>query len=144
MTAQDGAGLPQRYAYDLARQVLRMGSGELAPVAPAVWNFEVSGLKVAQSWLGYRMRLRKGRKSSPLDDIEPAAWPAEYTTELLALLHLLEETVATQPTQADLLDRILAGPLLPGSELGPVPDAARQAPAAAGAQATLTLDALDP
>jgi hypothetical protein len=139
MTAQDGAGLPQRYAYDLARQVLRMGSGELAPVAPAVWNFEVSGLKVAQSWLGYRMRLRKGRKSSPLDDIVPDAWPPEYTTELLALLHLLEETLAGHNAQAELLERPLAGPLLGAQALGPAPPSLQTAPATAHRQVTLGL-----
>jgi hypothetical protein len=56
----------------------------------------------------------------------------------------MEETVATQPAQAELLERILAGPLLPGCAPGPVPDAARQAPAAAGTQTTLSLDALHP
>ncbi len=139
VVAEDGVGLPQRFAYDAARQVLHVGSGQFAPVAPAVWAFEVSGLKVVQSWLGYRMRARKGRKSSPLDDIVPDAWPADYTTELLALLHLLEETVATQPAQARLLEQILAGPLLPAGTLGPAPDAARQAPASAGAQTAMSL-----
>ncbi len=139
VAAQDDAGLPQRYAYDPARQVLQVGTGQFAPVAPAVWNFEVSGLKVVQSWLGYRMRLRKGRKSSPLDDIAPAAWPAEYTTELLALLHLLEETLAGYGAQAALLERILAGPLLTGAALGPPPPALRTAPATARQQAHLDL-----
>lgn len=108
-------------------------------MAPAVWNFEVSGLKVVQSWLGYRMRERKGRKSSPLDDIAPAAWPAEYTTELLALLHLLEETLAGYAAQAELLERILAGPLLGAQTLGPPPPALRTAPATAHRQENLDL-----
>jgi hypothetical protein len=139
MATQYGAGLPQRYAYDLARQGLRVGTGEFAPVAATVWNFEVSGLKVVQSWLGYRMRLRKDRKSSPLDDIAPAAWPAEYTTELLALLHLLEETLAGYAAQAELLERILAGPLLTGAALGSPPPALRTAPATAHRQENLGL-----
>jgi len=139
VAAQDDAGLPQRYAYDPARQVLQVGTGQFAPVAPAVWNFEVSGLKVVQSWLGYRMRLRKGRKSSPLDDIAPAAWPAEYTTELLALLHLLEETLTGYGAQAELLECILAGPLLTAQALGPVPPALRTAPATARQQEHLDL-----
>lgn len=139
VAAQDDAGLPQRYAYDPARQVLQVGSGEFAPVAAAVWDFEVSGLKVVQSWLGYRMRLRKGRKSSPLDDIAPAAWPAEYTTELLALLHLLEETLAGYGAQAELLERILAGQLLSAQALGPPPPALRTAPATARQQEHLDL-----
>ena len=57
--------LPDRFVYDGARQVLTVGDGEFGPVPAAVWHYEISGLKVVQSWLGYRMRNRKGRKSSP-------------------------------------------------------------------------------
>jgi hypothetical protein len=31
----------------------------------------MSGLKVVQLWLGYRMKKRARKKSSPLDDIRP-------------------------------------------------------------------------
>ena len=54
-----------------------------------VWEYEVSGLKVLQSWLGYRMKNRKGKKSSPLDDITPKEWMSDYTSEFLRLLNLL-------------------------------------------------------
>ena len=35
---------------------LIVGAGEFAPVAREVYEFEVSGLRVVQSWLNYRMR----------------------------------------------------------------------------------------
>lgn len=127
-------GLPERCAYDAASRTLAVGEGRFRPVAPAVWEFEVSGLKVVQSWLGYRLRERKGRKSSPLDDIVPGGWPPEFTTELLRLLHLLEETVALYPAQDDLLGRILAGPLLAAASLPEPPAAYRKAPVQDDAQ----------
>lgn len=126
--------LPDRFVYDGARQVLTVGDGEFGPVPAAVWHYEISGLKVVQSWLGYRMRNRKGRKSSPLDDIAPAAWSSTYTSELLRLLNMLTCTLQLQPAQAALLDDILAGPLLAADQLPPVPDEYRRAPRLAMAQ----------
>ncbi|WP_426662331.1 type ISP restriction/modification enzyme [Rhodanobacter aciditrophus] len=126
--AVPAGGLPEKFAYDEARQVISVGTGEFGPVPKAVWDYEVSGLKVVQSWLGYRMRNRKGKKSSPLDEIAPKEWSGEYTSEFLRLLNLLTRTVELQPTQSTLLDAILAGPLLDASMLGPVPEQWRSAP----------------
>ncbi|TAN04432.1 MAG: hypothetical protein EPN36_08900 [Rhodanobacteraceae bacterium] len=99
----------------------------------------MSGLKVVQSWLGYRMKKRKGKKSSPLDDITPRAWTGDYTTEFLHLLNLLTQTVALQPQQAAFLDAILAGDLLPAAALGPVPEQWRAAPKVHASQGTLEI-----
>ncbi len=82
---------------------------QFAPVAPEVYNFEVSGLKVVQHWLDYRMREPKGKKSSPLDDIHPEKWTRDFTDELLELLWILEATIAEYPRQARLLTRVAKG-----------------------------------
>ena len=57
------------------------------------------------------------RPPSPLDNIQPDHWLAEYTTDLLDLLHVLGRLIALEPTQADLLDRICASRLLSADEL---------------------------
>lgn len=119
---------PESYDYDPDRRALFIGSGEFAPVSPEVWDFEVSGLKVVQSWLAYRMRSGAGRKSSPLDDIRPERWTAEFTTELLHLLWILEHTLANYPEQGKLLDRVLSGELIQASELPEVPEKTRKTP----------------
>jgi len=120
--------LPEKFSYDEATQTLHVGDGLFKPVALAVWEFEVSGLKVVQSWLGYRMKNRKGKKSSPLDDITPTSWPPEFTSEFLRLLHLLEETLEIYPQQAALLEQIIQGPLLNADKLGALPDENRKPP----------------
>jgi hypothetical protein len=135
-TAQ--ADYPEKYEYNHATKTLHVGAGEFAPVAPEVFEFEVSGLKVVQSWLGYRMKNPKGKKSSPLDDITPATlggWPSQFTTELLELLWVLEATLAEYPTQAKLLEAVVAGPCFQAHELPPVPEAARKPPGRAAADA---------
>src|SRR5450756_3131581 len=78
-------------------RTLHVGGGEFSPVALEVFEFEVSGLKVVQSWLKYRMKKGAGRKSSPLDDIRPDHWTSHFTTELLELLWVLEATLAVYP-----------------------------------------------
>jgi hypothetical protein len=78
----------------------------------------VSGKQVLTQWFSYRRRSRERpqigdrRTPSPLSDIQPNAWLAEYTTELLNVLHVLGRLVALEPAQADLLERICAGPTL--------------------------------
>jgi hypothetical protein len=119
---------PETFEYDAESGLLSVGGGVFEPVAPEVYEFEVSGLKVVQSWLGYRMKVRKGRKSSPLDEIRPMHWTRQFTTELLELLWVLEATVAGYPEQAALLDRVLAGKLFTADEFPKVPDEARKPP----------------
>ena len=121
-------GYPEAFRHDGATQVLHVGDGAFAPVAPDVYAFEVSGHKVAQSWLRYRMKRGAGRKSSPLDDIRPARWTARFTTELLELLWVLEATVALYPEQADLLREVVAGRCLQADDLPPAPARTRQPP----------------
>jgi hypothetical protein len=57
------------------------------------------------------------RPPSKLSDIQPTIWPAEYTTELLALLRVLTRLVALEPRQADLLSRIVVGPTIDSDTL---------------------------
>lgn len=121
---------PDRFEYDERRRVLIVGDGEFGPVSPRVYEYEVSGLKVVQSWLSYRMSKRKGRRSSPLDDIGPSSWTADQTSELLRLLNVLTRTVDLHPAQATLLEEIIQGPVIGGSALGEVPAAARKSPKA--------------
>ena len=83
-----------------------------------MWAYEVSGKQVLTQWFSYRRRTRERpqigdrRPPSPLGDIQPDAWPAEYTTELLNLLNVLGRLVALEPAQASLLERICVGPTL--------------------------------
>ena len=109
-----------------AEGVLRVGAGEFAPVSRAVWEFSVSGYEVLRGWLGFRMKQRSGRKSSPLDDLRPASWTAALTTELLELLWVLEATVTTQPQLNALLSEILAAPLFTAADF-PAPTATERA-----------------
>jgi hypothetical protein len=119
-------GYPESFQYNDSTQTLHVGGGEFRPVARSVFEFEVSGLKVVQSWLRYRMKKGAGKKSSPLDDIRPERWTGQFTTELLELLWVLEATVEGYPAQAKLLEAVVKGPCFRADELPPVPDEARK------------------
>lgn len=124
----DADGYPQSYRYDASTRTLHVGQGRFAPVSTEVYEFQVSGLKVVQSWLNYRMKDGAGKRSSPLDDIRPTVWPATFTTELLELLWTLEATVEVYPEQAELLDAVVNGDYIVAAELPPVPAGMRQPP----------------
>lgn len=110
--ASDAAGMPDAIEHDAVTQTLHVGAGRIAPVPSAVWRYEVSGKQVLTQWFSYRRKTRDRRPPSPLGEIQPKAWPAEYTTELLDLLNVLGLLVEIEPEQAAMLDGVLAGPLL--------------------------------
>lgn len=116
-------GYPDKFSYDESKQVLSVGSGAFGNVSSDVWGFQVSGLRVLPSWLGYRMAERKGKKSSPLDEIRPERWT--FTSELLQLLAILERTVELTPKAASLLSEVVSGKLIDGSALPTPTDAQR-------------------
>ncbi|MGE0421784.1 MAG: type ISP restriction/modification enzyme [Reyranellaceae bacterium] len=115
--------LPDEIDYDPATRRLRIGKGSVENVSPAVWAYEVSGKQVIRQWFSYRRRDRSRpiigdrRPPSPLDSVQPESWLAEYTSDLIDLLHVLGRLVALEPAQAVLLDRICAGPLLDADAL---------------------------
>lgn len=100
---------------------MKIGTGFIDRVPPAVWAYEVSGKQVLRQWFSYRKRNRERpqigdrRKPSPLQDIQPDHWLPEYTSELINVLNILGLLVELEPKQADLLNRIVDGPLIPAS-----------------------------
>jgi hypothetical protein len=115
--------LPDTMDYDPATRRLKVGNGYIEKVTPEMWAYEVSGKKVLWQWFSYRRRDRSRpiigdrRPPSPLDGIQPDGWLPEYTSDLLDLLHVLGRLIALEPAQADLLNRICAGPLRGAEEL---------------------------
>ena len=114
---------PDRIEYDASARRLRVGDGYIDNVPRAVWEYGVSGKQVLGQWFSYR-RLDRSRPiignrrpPSPLENIQPDRWLAEYTTELMNVLHVLGRLVALEPRQDDLLKRICDGPLLSGDDL---------------------------
>ncbi len=126
---EDGAipdsaeAMPDIVSYNAIAKRLHVGAGHVDNVLPEVWAYEVSGKQVLKQWFSYRGRDRTRpiigdrRQPSPLGDIQPAGWPAEYTTELLAVLNVLGRLVLLEPKQASLLERICGGPILAAGEL---------------------------
>ena len=119
----DPGRFPDSIEYDVDTRRLKIGSGFIDNVPRSVWEYEVSGKQVVLQWFSYR-RLDRSRpiigdrrQPSPLENIRPEGWLAEYTTELMNVLHVLGRLVALESRQADLLDRICDGPLLSGDDL---------------------------
>src|SRR6185437_16938354 len=112
--------MPDTLGYDAEKHRLLVGHGFIENVSSAVWRYEVSGKQVLLQWFSYRRKNRERpiigdrRPPSPLGDIQPDHWLPEYTTELLNVLTLMVEL---EPKQADLLEKICAGPLISENDL---------------------------
>ena len=108
---------PDRFSYKPAGKELHIGNGRIGPVDSKVWNYEISGLKVLQSWLGYRMQKPKGKKSSALDNIRPQKWSNEMNKNLHELIWILEATLNMEPDLENLLQNIIKSECFNTSEL---------------------------
>ena len=119
----DPERMPDNIDYDAGKRRLLVGEGFIDNVPPEVWRYEVSGKQVLVQWFSYRKKDRtrpvigERRPPSPLEKIQPDGWLAEYTTELLNVLHVLGRLVALEDRQADLLTRICDSPLISADAL---------------------------
>jgi hypothetical protein len=123
------ADFPDELRYDAQARRLHVGSGYVDAVAPAVAAYEVSGKVTLTQWFSYRRADRTRpligdkRPPSPLDKLRPDGWPAEYTSDLIDLLHVLTGLVALEPEQAALLEKVMAGPLIDAGDVLEAPAA---------------------
>ena len=112
---QEPDAMPDDILYDAPKKRLLVGAGYIENVSLQVWDYEVSGKQVLTHWFSYRKRNREKppmgdkRPPSELSKIQPDSWLAEYTTELLNVLHVLGRLVELEETQADLLEKICSG-----------------------------------
>lgn len=115
--------MPDTLDYDTTLERLLIGTGYVDGVSQKVWQYEVSGKQVLRQWFSYRKKNRERpiigdrRPPSPLGDIQPDHWLAEYTTELLNVLNVLGRLVELEPLQAELLESICSGPTISVAEL---------------------------
>jgi hypothetical protein len=121
--SEDPKAMPDSINYDAGKKRLLIGQGFVERVEPAMWAYEVSGKQVLLQWFSYRKKDRERpiigdrRPPSPLGDIQPDHWLAEYTTELINVLNVIGWLVDLEPTQASLLDKICAAPTISAEEL---------------------------
>ena len=112
-----GVGMPDDVTYDETTQTIYLGKGSWSNVSPAVWNYTVGGNSTIKSWVGYRRKKPKGRKSSPLDDIITTSWPTQWSRQFHELLVTLTHLIQLEAEQKELLEQIIAGEQLTKDEL---------------------------
>ena len=138
----DADAYPEDFDYIDATRTLRVGGGEFAPVAPEVYDFDVSGLKVVQSWLSYRMKEGAGKKSSPLDDIRPRRWTSQRPN-FSNCSGCWKRRLRVIPNKRNCSMPCSKGECFRADELPPVPAEMRNAPKAEKPATTLPLEIPD-
>jgi Type ISP C-terminal specificity domain/N-6 DNA Methylase len=120
---QEPAAMPDTINYDESKKRLQVGHGYVENVEPGMWSYEVSGKQVLLQWFSYRKADRERpiigdrRPPSPLGDIQPDHWLAEYTTELINVLNVLGMLRDNEPAQEKLLEKICSGLTISSEEL---------------------------
>ncbi|RRR82424.1 N-6 DNA methylase [Streptomyces sp. RP5T] len=124
--------LPSAVSYDSERQNLVIEGGIFTGVTPRMRNYTTGGRNVLDSWLAYRSDRTVGKVSSDLDRQRPERWEPDWSRELIEILAVLRHLTALEPRQEELLNRIVAAPLIDVAELTrrrilPVPERAQRA-----------------
>jgi hypothetical protein len=120
---QGPEAMPDEIGYDAGKKRLLVGDGYVENVSPEIWSYDVSGKQVLSQWFSYRKRNREKppmgdkRPPSELCKLQPESWPAEYTTELLNVLHVLGRLVELEAPQQELLVKICSGATITAEEL---------------------------
>ena len=115
-----GTELPAKITYvpaDDGEGQIRVGEGLFGPVTERMWNYDVGGMNVINKWFSYRKDNPGGKKTSPLDNIHVDTWPMEWITEFNELLTALRRVTELEEQQSELLNKVLAGPILTLNEL---------------------------
>ncbi|MGX1881895.1 type ISP restriction/modification enzyme [Streptomyces sp. NPDC055287] len=115
---------PSALRYDAQEEVLHLGEGRVSPVPAAAWDFHTGGVRVLETW--FERRTAPAEPGS-LEAIRPAAWPKEWTSDLLELITVLALLAELDAGREALRggERITRGELAQAGVL-PVPEAARR------------------
>ncbi|OZC32854.1 N-6 DNA methylase [Gordonia polyisoprenivorans] len=108
---------PTMFSHDALTQTLVVGSGRWEHVPRAILDYRVGGIGVVSSWVKYRLARPVGKVSSPLDEVQDAAWPEQWSDELTEVLRTIAALIALHDDMDHLLREILAGPLVSEAEL---------------------------
>ncbi|MFD3944046.1 type ISP restriction/modification enzyme [Streptomyces sp. NPDC058579] len=116
---------PTTLAYEPGEETLTLDDGRISPVPADAWDFQVGGVRMLEQWFAHRTT---PAEPGSLEAIGPAAWPQEWTSELLELITVLALLAARDDERTKLL---ADAPLLPRTALRdagvlPVPATARR------------------
>ncbi|MFG3036727.1 type ISP restriction/modification enzyme [Streptomyces sp. NPDC048330] len=88
---------PAEMTYEAGDEALCLGDGRISPVPVEAWEFRVGGVRVLEQWFAHRTA---PAEPGSLEAIGPAAWPKEWTSELLDLITVLALVGAREAERA--------------------------------------------
>ena len=126
------SALPSTIRYDSEHEHLIIEEGIFTGVTQRMRNYTTGGRNVLDSWLAYRSNRTVGKVTSELDRERPEHWEHGWSRELIEVLAVLSHLTTLEPQQAELLNRIVAAPLIDVAEFTrrrilPVPEHAKHA-----------------
>ncbi|MFE5590819.1 type ISP restriction/modification enzyme [Streptomyces sp. NPDC056549] len=114
---------PATMAYDSEAEALDVGGGVISPVPAEAWEYRVGGVRVLEQWFAHRTA---PAEPGSLEAIGPAAWPQEWTSELLDLVTVLALLGAREPERAAFAAGAVGREELRAAGILPPPSASRR------------------
>ena len=95
-------GYPEALDHDPEEESLVLGTGRIAPVPRTAWEYTAGGTPVLAEWLAAREPDPDARPGS-LEALGLAAWPQQFTADLVDLATVLALLTQLHPAQAALV-----------------------------------------
>ncbi|MFE0701778.1 type ISP restriction/modification enzyme [Streptomyces sp. NPDC058872] len=114
---------PTTLAYASEGEFLDLDGGRISPVPEEAWEYRVGGVRVLEQWFARRTA---PAEPGSLEAIGPAAWPREWTSELLDLITALALLGAREPERAAFAEGGLGRAELRAAGVLPPPPRARR------------------
>jgi len=109
--------IPAAFSYDPETCTLRAGSGVFTGVSRRMREYDVGGMVVLDKWLSARSGRSRSGRGTALDKTASEGWQPDWSTELVQVLAALRHLTELEEPQAELLGKILDGPLIDVAEL---------------------------
>ncbi|MBT2444685.1 DNA methyltransferase [Streptomyces sp. ISL-36] len=115
---------PTALAYEPEEETLTLDEGRVSPVPSEAWEFHVGGVRMLEQWFTHRTA---PAEPGTLEATGPAAWPQEWTSELLELITVLALLAQREPERARLAEGArLTRTALREAGVLPVPESTRR------------------
>jgi predicted helicase len=96
---------PEKVSYNFSEAAIYFDEQLFCNIPEEIWGFEANNLRVVKSWLENRKASPKGKRSSPLDDINETKWI--YNDEFIKMIADVSAVIEAKKLVMPLMEQLV-------------------------------------